>query len=77
MEEAADYLGEGIASIVSVLDSEVVVLGGGIRDSGKVFLEMVNKSVAKYSFLPTKIRVVWGKVDMGGVIGASLLLDEK
>jgi len=77
LEEAADYLGEGIASIVSVLDSEVVVLGGGIRDSGKVFLEMVNKSVAKYSFLPTKIRVVWGKVDMGGVIGASLLLDEK
>ncbi len=77
LEEAADYLGEGIASIVSVLDSEVVVLGGGIRDSGKVFLRMVNESVSKYSFLPTKIKVVWGKVDMGGVIGASLLLSEK
>ena len=77
LEEAADYLGEGIASVISVLDSEVVILGGGIRDSGRVFLKMVNRSVEKYSFLPKKIRVVFGKVDEAGVLGASLLLDEK
>lgn len=75
LEEAADYLGEGIASVVSVLDSEVVVLGGGIRDSGKIFLKMVDKGVRKYSFLPKKIRVVWGKVDRSGVVGAALLLE--
>jgi glucokinase len=77
LKEAADYLGEGIASVISVLDSEVVVLGGGIRDSGKVFLKMVNKGVKKYSFLPKKVRVIFGKVDMPGVLGAALLLDEK
>jgi len=75
LEEAADYLGEGIASVISVLDSEIVILGGGIRDSGKVFLKMVNKGVKKYSFLPKKVRVVFGKVNMPGVIGAALLLD--
>ena len=74
LEEAADYLGEGIASVVSVLDSEIVVLGGGIRDSGSVFLKMVNKSVRKYSFLPKKIKVVWSKVNEAGVIGAALLV---
>ena len=77
LEEAADYLGEGIASVVSVLDSEVVVLGGGVRDSGKGFLKMVNKAVKKYSFLPGKIKVVFGKVDEGGVLGASLLVNKK
>lgn len=77
LEEASEYLGEGIASVISVLDSEIVVLGGGIRDSGRVFLKMVNRSVAKYSFLPKKVRVVFGKVDEPGVIGASLLLDKK
>jgi len=75
LEEAADYLGEGIASVVSVLDSEIVVLGGGIRDSGKVFLKMVNKSVKKYSFLPKKVQVVWGKVKIPGVVGSALLLE--
>jgi glucokinase len=75
LEEASEYLGEGIASVISVLDSEIVVLGGGVRDSGKVFLKMVNESVAKYSFLPKRVKVVWGKVEMGGVLGASLLLD--
>ena len=77
LEDAADYLGEGIASVVSVLDSEIVVLGGGIRDSGRVFLKMVERSVRKYSFLPTRINVVWGKVDEAGVVGASLLLNQK
>jgi glucokinase len=75
LEEAADYLGEGIASVVSVLDSEVVVLGGGIRDSGKVFLKMVNRGVRENSFLPEKVKVIFGKVDEAGVLGAALLLD--
>lgn len=74
LEEAANYLGEGIASVISVLDSEIVVLGGGVRDSGNVFLKMVNRSVGKYSFLPKRVRVVWGKVDEAGVLGASLLV---
>ncbi len=75
LKEAARYLGEGIASVVSVLDSEVVVLGGGVRDSGKKFLRMVNDEVSKYSFLPSKIKVVFGKIDEAGVVGAGLLLD--
>lgn len=77
LKEAARYLGEGIASVISVLDCEVVILGGGVRDSGKVFLKMINEEVRKYSFLPSKIKVVFGKVDEPGVVGASLLLDEK
>jgi glucokinase len=73
--EASDYLGEGIASVISVLDSEVVILGGGVRDSGKRFLKMVNLSVGKYSFLPKTVKVVFGKIDSPGVLGASLLID--
>jgi glucokinase len=75
LEEMCEYLGEGIASVVSVLDSEVVVLGGGIRDAGERFRRMVQKSVRKRSFLPSKIKVVWGKVEEGGVVGAGLLVD--
>jgi len=77
LKNAADYLGEGIASVVSVLDSEIVVLGGGIRDSGKMFLKMINESVTRHSFLPKKVKVVFGKVEDAGVLGASFLLDSK
>jgi predicted NBD/HSP70 family sugar kinase len=59
------------------LDSEVVVLGGGVRDSGKKFLKMVNSAVNRNSFLPKRVRVVFGKVDEAGVVGAGLLFDRK
>ncbi len=76
LEEASDYLGEGIASVISVLDSKVVVLGGGVKDSGKVFLKMVNKAVWKNSFLPKKVKVIFGKLNEPGILGASFLLEK-
>ena len=47
--EAALYLGMGIANIVSLLNPEVVVLGGGLFQAADLFLEPVRREVARWA----------------------------
>lgn len=74
LREAGDYLGQGIASIISILDPEVVVMAGGPSESGDAFLSLIKDGVEKYTFLPKKTPVVWTKLKQPGVLGASLLV---
>jgi glucokinase len=74
LEKAGDYLGQGIASIISILDPEVVVLAGGPSEAGDSFLSVIKLGVEKYTFLPKKTPVVWTKLKHPGILGASLLV---
>lgn len=74
LDESADYLGEGIASLISVFDPDVVLIGGGVRDAGDVFLKNLRKKIKKYSFLKSKTPIYWTSLEHPGIIGASLLL---
>ena len=40
------WLGEGIASLVAVIDPSVVVIGGGVSESGHLLLDPVHASLA-------------------------------
>ncbi|MCF7910306.1 ROK family protein [Candidatus Pacearchaeota archaeon] len=75
LDEVADYFGEGIASLISVFDPDVVLIGGGIRDAGDVFLKSLRKKIKKYSFLQGKTPVYWTGLEHPGIVGASLLLE--
>lgn len=74
MKEAADYLGEGIASIMTILDPEVVIMAGGLKESGPVFMKMIKESVTSHAFLKRKVNVSWSKLKEPGILGASLLI---
>jgi glucokinase len=74
LEECADYLGEGIATLINVLDPKIVVLGGGPSESGKYFLDLIRKSVERYNFLEKKTPIFWTRLKHTGVLGASLLV---
>ncbi|MGD9276103.1 MAG: ROK family protein [Candidatus Pacearchaeota archaeon] len=75
LDEAADYIGEGIASLISAFDPEIVLIGGGIKNSGNLFLKKIKKSVLKYSTLPKKTPIRWTTLKHPGVLGASMLVD--
>lgn len=77
LDEVTETIGIGIASLISSFDPEVVVVGGGIREAGIPFLNMLNKKVKKYSFLPKITPVVWTALEHPGTMGASLLVKEK
>ncbi len=50
IEHAAIQLGIRIASIVNLLNPEVVVIGGGIEKAGSLLLEPVWRCVKKYAY---------------------------
>jgi len=74
LNELALYLGQGIGSLINVFDPEVVVLAGGVRETGSVFLDKIKKQARKYSILPKTTPIQWTKLDHPGTLGASLLI---
>jgi len=77
LQEISTYLGQGIASLISVFDPDVIVLAGGAREAGNKFLNMIRKETKKYSFLKGNYPIQWTKLEEPGVLGASLLMDWK
>jgi glucokinase len=45
IERAAEYLGIGVANLVSILHPEVVVLGGGVSGMGELLLGPVRRAI--------------------------------
>ena len=50
LDQYFDYMGEFLGTLCSVVDPEVVVLGGGVSKAGAVLLEGVEKAFHKYVF---------------------------
>jgi glucokinase len=49
IEESAQYLGMGIANIVSILNPEMIVLGGGLMQAADLFLEPMRQVMAEWA----------------------------
>lgn len=74
LDKLTIHMGQGIGSLINVFDPEVVVLAGGVREAGSVFLNMIKKQAKKYSILPRVTPIQWSKLDHPGTLGASLLI---
>ena len=74
LEQTSLYLGQGIASLINIFDPEIVILSGGIKETGQVFLNMIKKQVKKYVALPKTTPIEWTKLKHPGILGAGLLM---
>jgi Transcriptional regulator/sugar kinase len=79
LEETGYYVGLGIASIVNLINPEMVVIGGGVAQAGDLILEPIRRS-ARANAIKTLIDVspiVPAELgdDAGIFGGASLVLD--
>ena len=76
VDEAAEYLSGGIASLINLLNPKLIVLGGGLIDAVDYFYERTIK-LAKSKALPIPASKTEFKkaalCDFSGVIGAALL----
>jgi len=68
------YLGQGIGSLINVFDPEIVVLNGGIKETGEYFLSKIKKETQKYTIMPHATPIIWTKIEHPGILGASLLI---
>ena len=50
LEQFGEFLGKGLASVASVVNPEVFVIGGGVSKAGTIILEYVEKYFVPYAF---------------------------
>jgi glucokinase len=74
--ETAHYLGMGVANLVSLLNPEMIVLGGGLMQAHDLFLEPIRNAVGKWA-QPISARQVRIEVtqlgENAGLFGAARL----
>jgi len=77
IDRALKALGTGIASAVNLVDPEAVILGGGMGSRfGERYMDRIQKEAKKHLFVddnPPAMKVA-ALDDLGGAIGASLLI---
>lgn len=72
-EEVGDYLGQGLANLVMILDPDVFVIGGGVSEAGELLLAPARKALREYlGDFEAKAEVVAAKIGQdAGLIGAA------
>lgn len=72
--ESGVYLGKGLAQITKVLDPEIIVINGGIANSGEFIFPYAEKEMKKRVFFKTDCKIKKGKLkDFAGAVGAACL----
>jgi glucokinase len=76
LKETAKVLGAAIASVINLLNVEVIVMGGGVMAAGDLILKYIRKAVQKDAIAPAEhcCNIVPAKLGQdAGIIGAALL----
>jgi glucokinase len=76
LDEAAGHLGTGLAAVVNLLNPELIVLGGGVMKSGRLFWDRMEHSMREQSLAVAFHRVRLVPAALGGrtgVLGAVAL----
>ncbi|GAB6084936.1 ROK family protein [Alkaliphilus crotonatoxidans] len=75
------YLSIGIGNLITLLDPEVVAIGGGVSKAGADLINRLNEEVDKYIFFKRKKRfakiVVAEMENDAGIVGGAMLARER
>jgi glucokinase len=74
LERVGDDLGRGVANIVSLLNPEVVVLGGGLAGAGEFLLQPLRRAVLKWGqpLASRQVRITRTRLgEDAGILGAA------
>ncbi|MDI6785462.1 MAG: ROK family protein [bacterium] len=78
LKRAADYIGAGVASLINILNPEMVILGGGVIDASPSLFEIIKKIIFErvLNISKSNLKIVVPKLrEHVGTIGASLLIE--
>lgn len=76
LRETGRVLGVAIASIVNLLNVEIVVLGGGVMSAGELILDPIREETARRTIAPAFkcCQIVAAELEQdAGIVGAALL----
>lgn len=73
----AEYIAIGIGNLLNVLDTEIIVIGGGVSLAGPILFDKVNEKLKKYAMPATLENLKIVPATLGndaGIIGAAYLV---
>jgi glucokinase len=76
LRETGVYLGTAVASVINLLNVEMIVMGGGVMTDGEVMLALVREEAQKRALPPAYAccRIVAAELGQdAGIIGAAML----
>ena len=76
IERTGKYIGAAVATIINLLSTERIILGGGVMEAGDLILSPIIKEAGRRTFQPCfeSTRIVAAELGVDGVaIGAALL----
>lgn len=79
VSEASEYLSGGLASVINLINPELIILGGGLIEAVDYFYKQTIKKAKSKSLPVPAEKIRFSKTILGdysGVIGAALL-DER
>ena len=74
--KAAEYIGIALANVVSLLNPDLIIIGGGVTQSGSLFIDKIKETAKSFCYPPTKesFRIELTKnSEKSAIIGAGLL----
>ncbi len=79
IDRAIEALGTGIASAINLLDPEAIIIGGGLGlRFGERYMDELLEEMRKHVFFETMPEVKMASLgDLGGAVGASLLITNR
>lgn len=76
-DSAGTYIGDALANLAMILDVPLIIVGGGIVQSGKLILEPLSKQFKDSIQDKREVKIVTSQLyDQNGVIGALALIDK-
>ncbi len=79
-KDIVSHLGVALASLVNILDPQVIVIGGGVASAGNIIFDQVRKVIRQRAMKPqgSRVKVVKAKLSNdAGMLGAALLAEEE
>ena len=79
IDEAAGYLGIGLANLVNIINPQMIIMGGGVSKMGTMLFRPARKSMREHAFkLPARtVRVIRPRLGMdAGLMGAAIFAQE-
>jgi glucokinase len=76
VDEATQYLAMGVANLVSVLNPQMIVLGGGLMQAGDLFLEPLRREMLQWAqpIAASQVRIELSMLgEDAGMLGAARL----
>ena len=76
VDEATQYLAMGVANLVSVLNPQMIVLGGGLMQAGDLFLEPLRREMLQWAqpMAASQVRIELSALgEDAGLLGAARL----